>query len=110
MRVLRCIALVSLFLAICIPVFADEGSKTCSPVGTWYGGSAVKYQLTVMADGADKYTFIFDPGFQNPAFPIATKFTGVMVKKGHKFLARGMGLFNVDTSFPPAPPVIWALE
>jgi hypothetical protein len=111
MRLLRCLTLISLVVVICIPVLAaDENNRTCSPVGTWFGGSGVKYQLTIIADGSDKYTVIYDPAFQVPPFSIGTKFTGVMVKKGNVFSATGMVMLNTDTTYPPAPPVIWALR
>ena len=97
-----------LFLLLAaIPCLAQEGmGNECTLAGTWYGGSGVAYQLTIVpSTPAGHYTFVFKGMYVNPAAPLAADPSGELVKTGKGEVYEGSMLSLAgDKSFIDLPP------
>jgi len=120
MAVIASVAL--LLMATTVMVAQDDSTqalnksdklKSCSPVGTWYGGSGAKYLLTVFPNGGDRFIVYSDPAFNMQALaPVSTKWNGWLKRKGGHLEGAAMGIIIYDTSFPPdlSNLQIWAIQ
>ena len=91
-------------LAIC-PCFAQQGEGNgCTPAGTWYGGSAVAYQMTITPAGpAGHYMVTAQPMYKNSV--MSTLYTGMSVKNSNVYEGNGMSLSTQDPAFLNPPPI-----
>ena len=90
--------------------------NSCSPVGTWYGGSdasaGMKYLLRITAGPAGRYAITYELGFI-PKIPRISTYSGEMVKTPSGFVAYSLALANMVSTPPPLggpPPDIWAVR
>ena len=96
--------LVVFLVVAALPCLAQYGSviNNCTIEGTWYGGSTVAYQLTVIpSTPAGHYSFIFDPMYVDPQVPMAAKVTGELVKHGDVY--EGSMFLLGGGNQPPGP-------
>jgi hypothetical protein len=99
--VLVVLATVSLLLGV---AFASD-AKPCTIAGTWYGGSVVAYQLTIIPTAEDDhYTIVFQPMFTDGAKD--TSYTGTLVKKGSVYEGSSMQMTSADPAFATSPPTL----
>jgi len=76
----------------------------CTIAGTWYGGSAVAYQLTITPSiPVGHFIIAAEPMYVNPQAPLATKFTGQLVKRANVYEGSMLSLSG-DKSFIDLPP------
>jgi len=107
----RSLLLIGVLLLTCfLPAVAD-----CNPAGTWYGGSDFKYQATIIPISENRFTIIYDPAYSltGYGFPIVTKYTGELIRRGDRLDTTFMGVLNMDsTSVPPLVENlhIWAIQ
>ena len=95
-------------LVVAATCFAQQGGgNACTPAGTWYGGSVVSYQMTIVPAGPAGHYIITAQGmYKNAA--LNTTYSGELVKVGNKYEGSMMQLSTPDTDFLNAPP-IWKL-
>lgn len=101
---LRGLLIASLLLAPA-PCLAQPGAgHACNPAGTWYGGSVVAYQMTLVpAVPAGHYTVTFQGFYKNSV--MSTIVTGDLVKNGQRYEGSVLGLSTQDPDFLNPPPV-----
>ena len=97
----RALAVVVVLAAV--QCFAQQGvGNNCTLAGTWYGGSVVAYQMTIVPSvPAGHYTLFYDGIFK--ATPIAAMGTGRLVKHGKVYEGSSLSLVG-DDSFINMPP------
>ncbi len=95
--------LVLLVLLAAMPCLAQEGmGNGCTLAGTWYGGSVVAYQLTIVPSVPAGHYSIFAQGMYK-ATAITATVTGEVVKKGNAYEGSMLSLIG-DDSFVNLPP------
>ena len=101
---LRRLSVILFILVFAAFASAQEGEgNECTLAGTWYGGSVVSYQMTIVPSGpAGHYTIFAEGMYTNSAK--STTYTGTMVKKGNKYVGNMMQLSTSDTAFQGQPP------
>lgn len=102
---MRRYGLVCLLLAA-VSGFAQQGpGNECTLAGTWYGGSVVAYQLTIVpSTPAGHYTFFFQGMYKAPPpTAIDAHPTGEIVKKGNVYEGP-MLVLHGDSTFVDLPP------
>ena len=87
------------------PLLAQASTPPwCDIIGTWYGGSTVAYQMTVIpAVAPDHYTVVFQGMYKNSV--MNTAFTGELVKKHNRYEGPLMQLTTGNPAFLNPPPV-----
>ncbi len=95
--------LVLLVLLAPVPCLAQQGvGNGCTLAGTWYGGSVVAYQLTIVPSVPAGHYSIFAQGVYKAA-AITTTVTGEVVKKDNAYEGSILSLIG-DESFVNLPP------
>jgi len=103
---LTALALLSCFFVVAaLPCLAQNGmGDNCTLAGTWYGGSVVAYQMTITpTTPAGHYIIMAEPMYVNPQAPLASKFTGQLVKRANVYEGSMLSLSG-DKSFIDLPP------
>jgi hypothetical protein len=93
------------FLFVGSPCLAQQGpGSECTPAGSWYGGSVVAYQMTIVPSGpAGRYTVIFEGMYKNSV--MNTQITGRLVRKGRFYEGSLLSLITADPDFLNPPPI-----
>jgi hypothetical protein len=102
---------ITLLIVCCVllvvPVVAQKPPlpNNCSPVGSWYGGSDVKYLLTISAVGGDKFLIRAEPVFDVPdlgGYKAATAWSGELRKiSPYAYLGQYISLYTTSNEVPP---------
>jgi hypothetical protein len=126
MEMLFVIATVVFCLTFMASIHAfSESGNTYNPAGTWRGGSSydpagdpyddlgVRYLLTVIPIGRDRFTALWQGAFINPPeYTRRTHYSGEIVRtRDGKYECIGMALFNTSSAFPPdSLSQVWAIH
>ncbi len=93
------------FVFLALSMFA-QNSSSCSPVGTWYGGSdAVKALLTIAPITGEQFTIRAEilGDVASAGIPAWTSWTGQLVRsKGNLYTAHEISMYTSSPAFPPA--------
>ncbi len=86
-------------------VLAEPGPpRSCDLAGTWYGGSVVAYQMTIVPAAAPgRYTVFFQGMYKNSV--MNTAFTGELARKHDRYQGPFMQLSTSDPDFLNPPPI-----
>ena len=83
-----------------------QNVASCSPVGTWYGGSDVKYQLTITPITGETYAMRAEilGTLAGVGVNAWTQWSGQFIKqKSGVYLGQYISLYTTSTTFPPPP-------
>lgn len=103
----RRLVFISMLLAA-MGCLAQQGSgNACTPAGTWYGGSVVGYQLTIVpSTPTGHYAFFFQGMYKMPPpTAIDAHPTGQLVKNGKRYEGN-MLVLHGDSTFVDLPPAV----
>lgn len=78
----RTLMLLALLFAAVVECAAEGHGRSCSPVGTWYGGAennTAKYLLTIVPIRPGYYGVRYDQGF-TPPIPKLSAWSGNLIK------------------------------
>ncbi len=94
-----------LLLLSSAPLLAQaDAPRSCDITGTWYGGSVVAYQMTIVpAAGPGHYTVLFQGMYKNSV--MNTAFTGELVRKRNRYEGPLMQLTTANPAFLNPPPI-----
>lgn len=83
---------------------AQQGKgNECTIAGTWYGGSVVAYQMTIVPSGpAGHYTMTAQGMYKTSI--MNTAYSGTLKKEGKKYVGSGMALDTQDPEYLNPPP------
>lgn len=101
---------IKVFLIICC-VFLSisciaQSPAACSPVGTWYGGSEVKYLGTIDPITGERVSARFEVvgSLQSLGFAAWTSWSGQFSKaKAGLYVGQYISMYTNSFAFPPAP-------
>lgn len=80
-----------------------RSGSDCGIAGTWYGGSVVAYQMTIIPTALpDHYTVYFEGMFTESAKNTIN--TGTLVKRGQYYEGSILQFTSTDPAFATAPP------
>lgn len=84
------------------PLLAEGPPRSCDLTGTWYGGSIVAYQMTIVPAGSGHYSVIAEGMYKNSV--MNTIYTGLVARKHNRYEGPLMQLTTSDPDFlkPPA--------
>ena len=82
---------------------AQQGKGDCSIAGTWYGGSAVAYQMTVVQSGPAGHYTMWAEGMYKTSV-LNTTYSGTLEKKGNQFVGSGVSLNTQNPEYLNPPP------
>ncbi len=104
-RAVSVLATAVILFSLASIALAQQGKgNECTPAGTWYGGSVVSYQVTIIPAGpAGEYISIAEGMYKNSV--MNTAYTGVLKKKGSKYEGSGVALTTSDPDFLNLPPI-----
>jgi hypothetical protein len=84
---------------------APPFGSDCGIAGTWYGGSVVAYQMTIIPTvWPDRYTVYSDPMFTDGTKN--TLYTGTLVKRGQLYEGSLLQMTSNDPAFATFPPTL----
>ena len=96
-----------LLIVCCILIIAPllaQSQNTCSPVGTWYGGSDVKYLFTITAITGEKFATRAEVvgNVASAGAPGWTSWSGELVRiSGNRYLGQYISMYTSSPEFPP---------
>ncbi len=97
--------LILVVLLAAVSCLAQQGlGNDCTLAGTWYGGSVVAYQFTIIPAGPAGHYITFAQGFYKNAV-MNTVYSGTLEKRGNKYEGSGMALLTQDPDFLNPPPL-----
>lgn len=98
-----------LLILVALPCFAQQGpGNDCTIAGTWYGGSVVAYQMTIIPIApAGRFVVITEPGFTDGK--LSTLYSETVVKNGDSYEGGGIQFYSEDPSFATEPPTLGKL-
>ena len=91
-----------------LPSFAQnlQNHNSCSPVGTWYGGSDLKYVLVITPIAGNRFAIRGDAVFFQPAFgyQVWSPWSGELEKlRNGQYIAQEIAMYTTSTQVPPPP-------
>lgn len=100
----------TMLLIICcallvIPSLA-QNSNSCSPTGTWYGGSDYKYLVTITPITGQRFAIRYEAVYSNAAFGYAawTSWSGELVRvKNKRYVAQAISMYTTSPDLQPPP-------
>lgn len=100
----------TILLVICCALLSAFGFAQmppgCSPAGTWYGGSDVKYLVTVTPVTGERFTIRADPAFDIPdlGYKAFTSWSGQLVRlSANRYVGQYISLYSTSSDVPPPP-------
>ncbi len=98
--------LLLLVILFAVASVAQQGpGNECTIAGTWYGGSVVAYQMTIIPiQPAGHYMVLTQAGFTDAKF--TTMYSGISEKKGDGYEGTFMQFYSDNEAFTTAPPTI----
>jgi hypothetical protein len=94
------------FLMAAASLAQTPAPGNCSPVGTWYGGSDVKYLFTITPITGDRFTtraeVVADIASVGPR--VWTSWSGQLLQIGpNRYLGQYISMYTTSTEVPPPP-------
>ncbi len=93
-------------IVMVLPCLAQSpGMASCSPAGTWYGGSEVKYLFTITPITGERFAIRAEilGDVASAGIPAWTSWSGQLIKVGpNRYQGQYISMYTSSPGFPPA--------